>query len=366
MMLAIPAAASAGPDVTDALDGKGLTPKQGDILYWDGGAWAGLPIGKPGQVLKTTDGVSLTWANASPRTATRVIAAGNSSADSRAQADYACDGVDDHIEIQEAIDVLPAIGGTVKLLEGTYNCASLTLNNCLLSGQGQSSIIRLAADTSSIIVHEDGKLRNIKVSVPAGYAGTAVIVEGKKPHLFVAKVDVLDRIVIMTENPWPYKNQKGTGLLIRATSVGVGKSILLNTFGDIVVWGFEYSMKLSATKTGKVRAYLCGNSFRSLMLCQGKYLLTIEGIGDGDGGICNANTFAQIQLQPTGYGTVDGIHLVGFSPGNKFLAIHAWDWSVAKGKPFIIDEGIYGTYVMGYLRGYVDNGKDNVIVHAQK
>jgi len=36
------------------------------------------------------------------------------------RADYICDGVNDHIEIQAALDALPATGGCISLLDGTY------------------------------------------------------------------------------------------------------------------------------------------------------------------------------------------------------------------------------------------------------
>ncbi|RLJ01551.1 MAG: hypothetical protein DRP08_05375 [Candidatus Aenigmatarchaeota archaeon] len=57
------------------------------------------------------------------RTATLVVAASDSSEKVKAQADYVCDGVDDQVEIQAAIDALPTggtLGGTVQLLEGTF------------------------------------------------------------------------------------------------------------------------------------------------------------------------------------------------------------------------------------------------------
>ena len=34
--------------------------------------------------------------------------------------DYLCDGTDDHVEIQQALDALPDDGGEVKPLDGTY------------------------------------------------------------------------------------------------------------------------------------------------------------------------------------------------------------------------------------------------------
>ncbi|WP_292365056.1 MULTISPECIES: glycosyl hydrolase family 28-related protein [unclassified Methanoculleus] len=51
-----------------------------------------------------------------------VVAAGDSSPAAKAQADYACDGLDDQVEIQAALAALPD-GGTVVLSEGTFNCS---------------------------------------------------------------------------------------------------------------------------------------------------------------------------------------------------------------------------------------------------
>lgn len=50
-----------------------------------------------------------------------VIAASNSSARSKRSADYVCDGIEDDIEIQTAINQLSTLGGKLILLEGTFN-----------------------------------------------------------------------------------------------------------------------------------------------------------------------------------------------------------------------------------------------------
>ena len=57
-----------------------------------------------------------------------------------------CDGVNDHIEIQAALDALPATGGEVKLLEGTYNVqATINLDsNQTLRGCGRNTILTTA------------------------------------------------------------------------------------------------------------------------------------------------------------------------------------------------------------------------------
>jgi parallel beta-helix repeat protein len=58
-------------------------------------------------------------------------------------ADYLCDGTDDHVEIQAAIDLVKARGGVVQLTEGTFNItAGISLySNVSLSGQGAKTII---------------------------------------------------------------------------------------------------------------------------------------------------------------------------------------------------------------------------------
>ncbi|MBA7580053.1 hypothetical protein ES708_21939 [subsurface metagenome] len=77
------------------------------------------------------------------RLATLVVAANNSTAKSKAQADYVCDGTNDHVEIQAALDALPATGGEVRLLEGTYNIeVSLVLDSYqTLRGCGRNTIL---------------------------------------------------------------------------------------------------------------------------------------------------------------------------------------------------------------------------------
>lgn len=70
-----------------------------------------------------------TWLPKRPRAATLVVAASNAAALSRLQADYRCDGVDDHLEIQAAIDAVAALGGgKVLLSEGTF-VANLAITN---------------------------------------------------------------------------------------------------------------------------------------------------------------------------------------------------------------------------------------------
>jgi hypothetical protein len=71
------------------------------------------------------------------------------------RADYVCDGVDDQIEIQQAIDALPADGGGVVLLDGTFELsAQITraIDNISISGQGRGTVLNLDGVTPVITV----------------------------------------------------------------------------------------------------------------------------------------------------------------------------------------------------------------------
>lgn len=91
------------------------------------------------------------------RSATLTVAASDSLAVGISQADYACSGAADDVEINAALNALPANGGRVVLLEGTYTLADpivIPSSNITLEGQGVSSFINGdgLADTEHAIV----------------------------------------------------------------------------------------------------------------------------------------------------------------------------------------------------------------------
>ncbi len=54
------------------------------------------------------------------RSATVVVAASNATADSKAGADFVCDGTADEVQINSAIDIATTVGGLVQLTEGLF------------------------------------------------------------------------------------------------------------------------------------------------------------------------------------------------------------------------------------------------------
>jgi len=85
------------------------------------------------------------------RIATFVVAASDSV--HKYEADYRCDGTDDHVQIQAALDKLPATGGEVFLLDGTYNIeVALALDSYqTLRGCGRNTILTTTTHGTDII-----------------------------------------------------------------------------------------------------------------------------------------------------------------------------------------------------------------------
>lgn len=75
-----------------------------------------------------------------------------------ATADYVCDGTDDHMQIQAAIDALAALnGGLVFIKAGNYNAATITLKDKVsLAGEGRKSHIKGKTNAApNIIISEN-------------------------------------------------------------------------------------------------------------------------------------------------------------------------------------------------------------------
>lgn len=107
--------------------------------------WMGLSS-KSALLLSTKERVSSAVRDQVVRTATLVVCASN--ARNTTQCDYLADGVTDNVEIQAAIDALPAGGGKIVLSEGVFNITDsirLPSKAATIEGLGRSvTAIRLA------------------------------------------------------------------------------------------------------------------------------------------------------------------------------------------------------------------------------
>ncbi|MDP3015138.1 MAG: NosD domain-containing protein, partial [bacterium] len=138
-----------------------------------GTSFPGSP--QEGEIFFRTDNKQLyTYANSAwqgDRTiAGKIVAASNSL--NKEKADYVCDGTDDQVEIQAAIDALGANGGAVYLLEGTFNIsASINLDNVApddsgkaIIGAGTGTVLKVTTGASNVNVVNASSVNNILIS----------------------------------------------------------------------------------------------------------------------------------------------------------------------------------------------------------
>jgi len=100
------------------------------------------------------------------RAATFTVAASDATPKVRETADYLCDGVADNVQIQAAIDALPAGGGKVALSEGNVVLdAGLTIISKAAvlegAGQGATQLQKNFAGGSAITVSQTGATNNM-------------------------------------------------------------------------------------------------------------------------------------------------------------------------------------------------------------
>jgi hypothetical protein len=102
------------------------------------------------------------------RGATVIVAANDSTAQSKGIANYQCDGIDDDVQIQAAIDYCNglATGGTVVCMEGTFGITTniLPKSNVNLRGQGYSTIFKKMSSASPDIIYVANAITNAKLS----------------------------------------------------------------------------------------------------------------------------------------------------------------------------------------------------------
>jgi len=135
-----------------------------------------------------------------PRTATVYVAASN--AKDTKNCDFLCDGVDDDLTIEAAIDALPATGGTVMLSEGSFILGSsidILKSNVRLLGSGAGTVIKGAIGTSYIRIGNGAtslssiEISNLRIDGTDQTTGDGIRIDGESGY-------IIDRVHI--HNCW--------------------------------------------------------------------------------------------------------------------------------------------------------------------
>lgn len=110
-------------------------------------------------------------------------------------ADFICDGVDDQVEIQTAINKLSSEGGIIHLLAGKYNISgSIKLkSHCQLEGEGRHSLLFLIDAPKSRLV-KDARIgqRKIKLVNASGFRKEMQISLVSERWRIVRKINFID------------------------------------------------------------------------------------------------------------------------------------------------------------------------------
>jgi len=133
-------------NLDDLTDVNAPAPADNDTLTWDDATGRWIPEAAAGAAIVP---------------ATFVVAAVDSEDTTRA--DVVCDGTADEVQINAAIAALPATGGSVFLLEGTYDIAAqinLT-DNVAIVGTGSGTKITSAA---SIYIFDGGTHDKVRIA----------------------------------------------------------------------------------------------------------------------------------------------------------------------------------------------------------
>ena len=205
-------------------------------------------------------------------TATYVVAANDSSEANKARADYVCDGTDDQVEIQAAIDALPASGGKVALSEGTFfvrDEVHITKNSVTLEGQGHSTILQLPKRFSA----DELYMLNINASdvsiLNLCLDGNRDAVKGAHTGMHVENCT---RLTI--DHVW-IQNLTGDGLLGASRELHLTNSFFYNISDDAAdVNAFKYSVIANNTfkdigdngidTDGAIHSSITGNTFNTI------------------------------------------------------------------------------------------------------
>lgn len=110
---------------------------------------------------------------------TYVVAALNSTAQERTNADFVCSGTNDQTVIQAALNALPAGGGCIILADGLYSLASdvNVPSNTMMVGSGRATILQAAAASQTNCLNLTGSAHCIiaNLTIDGNKANVAVL-----------------------------------------------------------------------------------------------------------------------------------------------------------------------------------------------
>lgn len=174
------------------------------------------------------------------RTATLVVAASDASENSKAQADYICDGTADEVQINTAITA--ASGGEVKLTEGTfYRAATLTMgtDDTILTGSGWGTVVTASGidDTAILsITADDVQVKDIFFDCDIKVGG--ITIQSTASHVLIENVKLIDVVGDAEVGGYP---TVAHGIEVKGDYVNVVDCYVVNPYDDCIAFASSAS-----------------------------------------------------------------------------------------------------------------------------
>ena len=342
----------------------------GKTITISGDVTGNRPAGTKGQLYFDTTTNQLLQYNGSKwvsdhSTTTKIVAANNSTQAAKDAADYVATGTGDQATINSALTALPAGGGTVYLMEGTYNfTAGVSVpNNATLSGAGTGTILTIPntqnssynfitnTDTSTgtgVTIRDlliDGNKANNGSAVMSGIFLNGIASNAKVTNVLIKNVAGANGISLSSSSYVTLANNTITGASVEGirVSAGSGNAItgntimtsgdgmfLLSTSNTVVSnntvqsnTGYGIWLKSSTTNTVTGNTAL-SNSTGNIYLSNAANANTITGntvqSSSSDGIEVSASSHNTISGNLSQGNTNAGIHLDGTTTSNNIVS----------------------------------------------
>lgn len=134
----IPTGGTVGQIMTNSASGTAVWGDQLSVVN-------GLAETVTGKVLDATQGKALADLVSTKKRTSRFTIGTSTAGWTTSDCDYLCDGTADDVEINAAITALPATGGEIVILDGTYNITAeidVNKNNISIRGNGNATILK--------------------------------------------------------------------------------------------------------------------------------------------------------------------------------------------------------------------------------
>jgi len=186
------------------------------------------------------------------QSATFVVAASNANSKVKEYADYICDGVDDQVQIQAAIDALPSTGGSILLSNGQFNISSTILikSYVTFAGVGPSTILYLSNNSNVDVLSSNPALaldyiniRDLRINgnKDNNSAGSGIYLYNPA-RLFIDNVAIINPKAdgIRLERESNSLNRYGESLIHNSyLANGDGNGISVNLDNDFTIYGLD-------------------------------------------------------------------------------------------------------------------------------